>query len=65
LGPGENLCGVITLDAFDANDTNWSLRKPGKYSIQIVCFDYPAKAPGQKIDELPLVKSNTITWTLR
>jgi hypothetical protein len=64
LGPGENLCGVITLDAFDANDTNWDLRKPGKYSIQIVRFDYPDKTHGQKMDELPLVKSNIITWTL-
>jgi hypothetical protein len=64
LGPRENLCGVITLDAFDGNDTKWDLRKPGKYSIQIVRFDYPDKTPGQKMDELPLVKSNTITWTL-
>jgi len=64
LGPGENLCGVITLDAFGANGTNWDLRKPGKYSIQIVRFDYPDKTPGQKMDELPMVKSNTITWSL-
>lgn len=64
LGPGENLCGVITLDAFDANDAIWDIRKPGKYSIQIVRFDYPDKAAGQKMEELPLVKSNTITWTL-
>ncbi len=61
LGPGENLCGVITLDA---KDTFWEPRKPGKYSIQIVRFDYPDRATGQELEDLQLVKSNTITWTV-
>ena len=61
LEPGENLCGVITLDV---NDTFWEPRKPGKYSIQIVRFDYPDKTAGQKIEDLPMVKSNTISWTV-
>jgi len=61
LGPGENLCGVITLGA---NDTYWELHKPGKYSIQIVRIDYPDKTAGQEIEDLPMVKSNTITWTV-
>ena len=61
LGPGENLCGVITLDA---NDTFWEPRKPGKYSIQIVRFDYPDKTAGQEIEDLPMVKSNVIPWTI-
>jgi hypothetical protein len=61
LGPRENLCGVITLDA---SDKFWEPRKPGKYSIQIVRFDYPDKTAGQELEDLQIVKSNTITWTV-
>jgi hypothetical protein len=59
LGPGENLCGVITLDP---NDIYWEPRKPGRYSIQIVRFDYPDRTVGQEPENLQIVKSNTITW---
>ncbi|HEY3975145.1 MAG TPA: hypothetical protein VGM18_19215 [Candidatus Sulfotelmatobacter sp.] len=62
LAPGGNLCGVITLDGFGANDTSWDISKPGKYSIQVIRFDYPDKAPEQRMEELPKVKTNTITW---
>lgn len=58
LQPGKNLCGEMSLNV------DWDLSKPGKYSIQIIQPDYPDKAPGQKIEDLPTVKSNTIPWTV-
>ena len=58
LAPGGNLCGASTVNV------DWDLSKPGQYSAQIIRLDYPDKAPGQVMEDLPTVKSNTILWSV-
>jgi len=58
VGPHDNLCGIESLDQV------WDLSKPGRYSVQIVRYDYPDRTPGQKMEEMPLVRSNTVHLTV-
>jgi hypothetical protein len=54
----------VRCRTLDVNDTFWEPRKPGKYTIQIIRFDYPDKTAGQELEDLQIVKSNTIPWTV-
>jgi Carboxypeptidase regulatory-like domain len=53
--------GGVRCDYKNLSDY-WDVSHPGKYSIQITRPDYPDKVPGQKNEDLPTVKSNTVIW---
>jgi hypothetical protein len=55
--PGNTVCGEIGLAR--------SLRPREMYSVQIVRHDYPDRPPDKKIDEMPVVESNTLMFEVQ
>jgi len=54
LSPAQTECGVLGLEQI------WDMEKPGIYSIEVIQRDYPDRAPGQKLEEMPIVRSNKV-----
>jgi len=55
---GEALCGVIALD------TLFDFSRLDDYSIRVDRYDEPDALPGQKLQDLQIVQSNTINMTV-
>jgi hypothetical protein len=53
--PREALCGGLTVGAI------YHLSKAGAYRIRIDRYDEPDATPGQKVGDLPIVRSNWLT----
>jgi hypothetical protein len=55
VGPRKALCGGLTVGAI------YNLSKAGAYRIRIDRYDEPDATPGQKLSDLPIVRSNWLT----
>ena len=58
LAAGQTLCGSIPLRS------GWDFSNPGKYFVKIVRSDYPDMQSGRKIEDLPVVRSNTASFSV-